>query len=117
MAAQKGPLLVAGVGLVFNAIKWVADLAENASKAGHGVMGVLNLTLGQVLQPLGIVLVFVGMWLWLRRELAELRGEVNQERAHLQAEAKRMADNFSTFSDLLEAKKKAAVQAAQGAPK
>jgi hypothetical protein len=117
MATQKGPWFVAGAGLVLSGVKFVADLAEDASKAGHGITGVLNLTLGQIIQPLGIVLVFVGMWWWLRRELAELRGEVNQERAHLRAEAQRMADNFSAFSDLLEEKKKAAAQAAQGAPK
>jgi hypothetical protein len=116
MATQKGPWLVAGAGLVLNGIKLVADLAENASKAGHGVMGVLNLTLGQLLQPVGVVLVVVGMWWWLRRELAELREEVSQERAHLRTEAQRMADNFAAFSDLLE-KKKAAAQAIQSAPK
>ena len=76
MAAHKAPWMVGGAGVLFYVISVGADLVENIKKVGAGLNAVGALPIRLLIQPLAPVLVFIGMWWWLHREMVDLRAGV-----------------------------------------
>lgn len=91
----KGPVTLAAAGGVLAVVKQVADVVESASKLGKGWSAVFQLTIGQVVQPLGFLLIAGATWWWLKQQQAAALKAVDEAIAHLRSEATRQADNFS----------------------
>lgn len=67
--SKNWPSIVVAVGLAAEGLVHSYDLYEKLEKASGGMNAVMALTLHDALGPLGYVLMLIGIWWWLARDV------------------------------------------------
>jgi hypothetical protein len=89
------PRFILAVGAVSEIVKPIGEIAKQVRDSSDIWTAAMNVHIGDVLSPLGLLLIIIGLWWSQRQDLRGLIWECNAALKQLKEAAEKNADNFS----------------------